>query len=191
VTELPIIVETSVWLSLTFGIILILASLLVARGIISTLQSEANPSVPRIAGLGSLALVAFGLGACVAVQKVGWQFRIDDTGFALRAPLDFYRPGGKIAWSEIESVSVIVGGTKGPAFHLRIVAKDGREITVTNVDRLPRQLGPVLQRLIAERAPQTKHAEDIAAQLDDARRSMGINIAAGYWVRNGRGELLR
>jgi hypothetical protein len=31
----------------------------------------------------------------------------------------------------------------------------------------------------------------IAAQLDDARRSMEINIAAGYWDRNGRGELLR
>jgi hypothetical protein len=191
VTELPIIVETSVWLSLTFGIILIITSLLVARGIISTLQSEADPSVPSIAGLSVVALVAFGLGACLAVQNVGWQFRIDDTGFVLRAPFDFNRPGGKIAWSEIESVYVMAGGYRGPAFHLRIVGKDGREISVTNVDRLPRQLGLVLQRLIAERAPQAKGAQDIAAQLDDARRSMGINIAAGYWVRDGRGELMR
>jgi hypothetical protein len=190
VTELPIIVETSVWLSLTFGIILILASLLVARGIISTLQSEADPSVPSIAGLGVVALVAFGLGASLALQNVGWQF-LDDKGVALRAPFDYMHPGGEIAWSEIASVSVVAGGNRGPSFKLRFVSKGGTEIAVGTADRLPVQFGPLLQKLVTERAPQAKYGAEIAAQIANARAEMGLNIAAGYWARNGRGELLR
>jgi hypothetical protein len=191
VTELPIIVETSVWLSLTFGIILILASLLVARGGVSTLQSEAAPSVPSIVGLGVVALVAFGLGASLALQNVGWQFRLDDKGVALRAPFDYMHPGGEIAWSEIASVSVVAGGNRGPSFKLRFVSKGGTEIAVGTADRLPVQFGPLLQKLVTERAPQAKYGAEIAAQIANAQAEMGLNIAAGYWARNGRGELLR
>jgi hypothetical protein len=187
VTELPIVVETIPWLSVGFGVLLILLSLALVRGVFA--ESDTGEVSTSIVGL-LAALFTFGLGISLAVQQLNWQFRIEEKGIVLRAPFDYMRPSGEIAWSEITSVYVSQDGIRGPSYKLHISGKPGTEIIVTVVDRLPAQFGTLLQKLVAERAPQAKGSGEIGEQLDDARRHPAF-LAAGYSVRNGRGELLR
>jgi hypothetical protein len=186
-TELPIVVEITPWLSLGFGALLILASLVIARAVISSFETdEVGRSVAGLVG----GLFSFGLGVSLVVQNLNWQFRIEETGIVLHAPFDYMRPGGEIGWSEITSVYVSEGGIRGPSFKLHIHGKPGTEIIVAGVDRMPAQFGMLLQKLVAERAPQAKGGQEIAEQLSYARRHPAF-LADGYSVRNGRGELLR
>jgi hypothetical protein len=187
-TELPIVVETSAWLSLTLGGILIAFTILLARAIVKKFRSVSIASlvVSVIAGFG-----VFGLGAALFAQDVDWQFRLDPTGVVLRAPLDLMRPGGEIAWGDIVSVRMGSMGYRMPSYKLHFLAKDGTEIVVANMDSFPAAFGPLLQRILAERAPQAKGIQDVAENFAYARAHSHTLLAGGYWVRNARGELLQ
>jgi hypothetical protein len=187
VTELPIVVETTPWLSVGFGVILILVSLALVRGVFTSSGTD-QVSGPIACLL--LALFAFGLGISLAVQHLNWQLRLEEKGVILHAPFDYLRPSGEIGWSEITSVYVSEAAYRGSSFKLHIRGKPGTEIIVVSMDRMPAQFGILLQKLVAERAPQAEGSRGIGEQLDNARRHP-VFLAVGYSVRNGRGELLR
>lgn len=187
VLELPIVVETTPWLSVGFGVLLILASLVIARGVFASLDTD-EVGRPILALL--VALFTFGLGISLAVQNLNWQFRLEEKGIILHAPFDYMRPGGEIGWSEITSVYVSQDGIRGPSYKLHIRGKPATEIIVANMDRMPAQLGILLQKLVSERAPQAAGSREIGGELANARRHPGF-LAQGYSVRDGRGEFLR
>ena len=189
VTGLPIVVETYPWLSVIFGALVIGVSITLGRAVIESLRS--GDATPSIAAGAVGALFALGLGLSVALQNVHWQFRLDQQGVVLRAPFDYLRPSGKIAWADLTSVYVAHGGYRGPSFKLHFVGKDGTDITLLVAEDLPAQFGPLLQAVVVERAPQAKGAHDIAGQLAYARENSSAGISNGYWARNGRGERLR
>lgn len=188
VTELPIVVETIPWLSVGLGVLLILLSLALVRGVFASSGTD-EVSRPIVAVL--FALFTFGLGISLLVRDLNWQFRLEEKGIVLHAPFDYMQPSAEISWSEITSVYVSHGGYRGgPSFKLHIVGKPGTEIIVASMDRMPAQFGMLLQNLVAERAPQAEGSRYIGEELADARSHPAF-LAQGYSVRNGRGELLR
>ena len=188
-TELPIVVEANQWLNVSFGLIMLAVSYVVVRGTFDPLSTDDDVS-KLILGL-FVALFTFGLGVSLLVDRLNWQFRLEEKGVTLHAPFSYIRPSGEIGWSEITSIYVSTGGYRGgPSFKLHIRGKPGTEIIVTTVDRLPARFGTLLQKLVSERAPQAKGGAEIGEELADARRHPSF-LAAGYSVRNGRGELLR
>jgi hypothetical protein len=187
VTELPFVVETTAWLSVGFGVILVLSSFALARGVFAS--SDTDEVSRLIVGL-LAALFTFGLGISLAVQHLNWQFRLEERGIILHAPFDYMRPSAEIGWSEITSVYVSQDGIRSSSYKLHIRGKPGTEIIVASMDRMPAQFGVLLQKFVAERAPQAEGSREIGEQLDNARRHPAF-LAAGYSVRNGRGELLR
>lgn len=189
VTELPIVVEPTPWLSLIVGLALMVGSFVLARRVVQWYRAD-EMSRSVVAGA-VLAVMALGLGISLAIQNLNWQFRLDEKGITLHAPFDYVRPGGEIAWSDIASLYVSSEGIRGPSFKLRIRGRDGTEIVVANADLLPAQFGPPLQQLVTERAPQAKGGGEIAEELDDVRTHPAAFFASGYSVHNGRGESLR
>ena len=190
-TELPIVVEANPWLDVGFGVIMLLVSFVLVRGTFFE-SSRADTEVNTlIVGLFA-ALFTFGLGISLLVRDLNWQFRLEEKGIILHAPFDYMHPSAEIGWSDITSVKVIEhsyrGGGRGWKVHIH--GKPGTEIVVATIDRLPAQFGMLLQQLVSERAPQAKGGGEIAEDFNDARRHPAF-LAAGYSVRNGRGERLR
>jgi hypothetical protein len=186
--ELPIVVETSLWLNMLFGAALLIGSAALARSAASALRSGSMTLPIAMSFFGAMA--AFALGIAVGLQKLNWQFRLDEKGITLKAPFDYWQPGMAIAWPELSSIRVSNRGYRGPSHKLVVVGKNANEIVVTNADLLPEAFGTMLEALLRNYAPQAKGATGIAAELADARNNRAAYLASGYTVRNGRGELL-
>ena len=184
--ELPIVVETYPWLSVSFGALIILVGLALGRAVVASLR--AGDVTPAIMISGGAALFALGLGLSLALRDIHWQFRLDENGVALRAPFDYVVPSGAIAWADLTSVHVSYGGSRGTSYKLHFIGRDGTHITLANADGLPVRFDRLLQALVAERAPQVKDAREIAGELIGARANSGPSISNGYWVRYGSGE---
>ena len=75
--ELPIVVETYPWLSVSFGAFMIFVGLVLGRGVSVSYRSDGATSSIVV---GALAVVLVGFGLCLALQDVRWQFRLDETG---------------------------------------------------------------------------------------------------------------
>jgi hypothetical protein len=185
VSELPIVVETSAWVSVIFGTLLILISLALAQA--ARWAQDINGMLGGAAG----ALVTFALGLALVLQNLGWQLRVDDKGIALHAPFDALRPGGEIAWVDMTSVDVVNRPYRGNSFFLRVRGRAGAEILVATADRLPPRFGVALQKVVAERAPQVPDVNELAGQFTWARQNSSSLIANSYSARDGRGNPLR
>jgi hypothetical protein len=101
------------------------------------------------------------------------------------------RPGGEIAWSDMTSVEVLDRPHRGSSSFLRVRGQHGQEIQVANADMLPRQFGLALQKIVAERAPQVRDINELAAQFELARTTSTSILGASYSARDGRGNPLR
>ena len=186
--ELPIVVEANAWLDIVFGIIMLLVTFVIVRGL-KSLNTDGGVS-PLIVGVFA-ALFTFGLGVSFLVRNLNWQFRLEENAVILQAPFDYQWPSAEIAWSEITSVYLSrMGNRGGTSFKLHIRGKPGTEIILAPADRLPAQFAMMLQKLLAERAPQAKGIGGIQEELDYAR-THPARLAPGYSARNGRGELLQ
>lgn len=184
-TELPIVVETSAWASVIFGVVLILVSLALTQA--ARWAQDINGMLAGAAG----ALMTFVLGSALVLQNLGWQLRVDDKGIVLHAPFDALRPGGEIAWADMISVEVVNRPYRGNSFFLRVRGRAGAEILVANADRLPAQFGVALQKVVAERAPQVPDVKELAGQFEWARQTSWSVITSSYSARDGRGNPLR
>jgi hypothetical protein len=185
VTELPIVVETSAWASVIFGVVLILVSVALTQA--ARWAQDVNGMLGGAVG----ALVTFVLGLALMLQSLGWQLRVDDKGIALHAPFDVLRPGGEIAWADMTSLEVVNRPYRGNSFFLRVRGRSGAEILVANADRLPPRFGVALQKVVAERAAQVPDIKELAGQFEWARQTSWSVITSSYSARDGRGNPLR
>ncbi len=187
-TELPIVVEKSAWLSLVFGGLIIGSAFYLMRAAI--LKRNENAAAAVFAIVTAFPLLAFG--SAVALQPIDWQLRFEERGIVLHAPFDLWRPGDEIAWSDVESVVITPGYSyRSQVFHLIVEGKNGKRITVASADTLPPNFGPLLQKIVLERAPQAKNAREIAQQAQDARSQSYAILAVSYRIRDAHGEWLR
>lgn len=184
-TELPIIVETSAWAIMLFGVMLLAVTFLLVQN--ARWSDEPKTVVGSIIG----ALVTGALGLALIVQHLGWELRVDDKGIVLHAPFDPMHPGGAIAWADMESVAVIDRPYRGSSYYLRIRGRRVADIMVTNADRLPPQFVAALQKTVAERAPQVHNPGYLGEEFDYARRNSSSMLANSYSARDGRGNPLR
>jgi hypothetical protein len=186
VTELPIVLETSLWPSAIFGIAMLVAAFLMARAL-----RRAN-TVTVVSGAAGTLLMLLALvgGLALTLQNVSWQLRLDNSGIALRAPFDVLRPGGDIAWPDLTSVEVVSHVYRGISYQLRVRGKGGQEIVVASADRIPKPFFSVLRKVIAERAPQVGHVDDFADAFPSEPGIFDGLFANRYWATDSRGKEL-
>jgi hypothetical protein len=188
--DLPIIVELNPWPMVLFGLFALAVGLGFALRLFKTYR--AGGFTVAYIPAGGLAAALLGLGIELSLADLRWQFRIDDHGVTLRAPFDVLRPGGTVAWRDIASIDIESASSRGgPSYKLHIRGRDGTEITLLNVDRLPPQFAPLFATLVSERASQAPRSQFLADEFDTARSDSRGFFSGGYTMHIGTGALLR
>ncbi len=151
--ELPIVVQTTEWLWMLFGVVMFGISLYVA-----VMARRVDDVVDRLK-IAAIALVLFLIGVALLVRDVGWELRLDRKSIAMHAPFDLFLPSAEIAWSDVTSVDFIDIGARGPAPFLRVRGRGDTQIRVANPNALPQQFYVALRQTLAQRSPQVDFKE--------------------------------
>jgi hypothetical protein len=188
-TELPVVIEAGLWLNVVFGAILIAVGGLIGRAII--VKGSSAP-ISAVASGVFLCVAALGLGVAILVQNIDWQLRLENRGVVLRAPFDLLRPSAEIAWSNIDQISVSARRSyrNTLTFDLIVNAKTGTRIDIVNAEEFPVAFGPLMQKIVTERAPQAKGHDKLADEFAYARAHASVTITAPYSARNAHGDRL-
>jgi hypothetical protein len=188
--ELPIIVDVNPWPMTLFGVFAVAVSLYLLLRLLRS--ARVGGFTTAKIGTSVMVITLFGLGVALSLANVTWQFRIDEHGMALRAPFDILRPGGEVAWRDVASIDLSTNSYRGgPSYKLHIRGRDGTEITLLNVDRLPAQFARVFTALLSERAPQARRSQYLIDEFDAARNDSHGFLSGGYTVHGGTGTVLR
>ncbi|MEI7712482.1 MAG: hypothetical protein WCI94_13675 [Rhodospirillales bacterium] len=187
---LPIVLEIDPWPAALCGLVAIAVSLYAIRQLRRSYRDKGLQPAHFSSGALVACLIALGIG--IGVERLGWRFRLDDHGVVLSAPFDVLRPGGSIAWENVVSVKVV--GTSyrgGMSYKLRIEGADGTEIVLSNADRLPKQLMPLLMKLLIEHTPEARRDRFRLQDFETADLEVQGWALGDYTARNGAGTILR
>lgn len=188
---LPVVLQIDAWQGFVFGLICVAVAIWAIRMAMRSYRSN-GPTGGTIAG-GALAMALIVLGTGIGLRHVGWRLRLDETGIALKAPLDVLMPSSRIAWADIASVRLVERSYRGGiSYRLNIAGIDGTAIELANADHLPKQFAAVFAELIATRMPSDRRERIRFADFDTSQiQPHGWAIGDhGYTAHDGAGATI-
>jgi hypothetical protein len=194
--DVPITVEQSYRIYLFTGPIALLSLWPAVQFLSKRVKSGRWPKIESKAAAAFLALSAFV--AVILLEPVGWQFRADDDAVTLRAPIDFSRTAGRIPWSDVSHMRIVlVSGRSSRWRQLEISGVDGSQIELAALEDMPKSFGPAFMAIVERHTPVTALEPDVegfrtrlSAALASPEGPDHISLV-GYVVRDSSGRVMQ